>query len=124
MSNNLMDQLNQQRALIDSLMSDREKVSEKTQTLLLEAAKPDPEGISALFSSTSAPRQSPPSHILSFLVLVLMVYCVCPKLESLEDMFMNLTSPDRETTSEAASGTVDSDDKAFRELRQQISFLR
>ncbi|XP_044037516.1 glutamine-rich protein 2 isoform X2 [Siniperca chuatsi] len=69
-SDNLMDQLNQQRALIDSLMSDREK------------------------------------------------------LDNLEDMFMNLTSQDRETTSEAASGSADSDSKASHELRQQISYVR
>ncbi|XP_071322246.1 glutamine-rich protein 2-like isoform X2 [Trachinotus anak] len=66
----LMDQLKEQRALIDSLMSDREK------------------------------------------------------LDSLEDMFMILTSQDRETSSEAASGTEDSDSKDIHELRQQISLLR
>ncbi|XP_044188524.1 glutamine-rich protein 2 isoform X1 [Thunnus albacares] len=68
--NNLMDQMNQQRALIDSLMSDREK------------------------------------------------------LDNLEDMFMNLSSQDRETSSEAASESLDSDSKASHELKPQISYLR
>ncbi|GAA6222132.1 glutamine-rich protein 2-like isoform X1 [Lates japonicus] len=69
-SNNLMDQLHQHRALIDGLMSDREK------------------------------------------------------LDSLEDMFLNLMNQERETTSEAASESLDSDSKVIHELRQQISFLR
>ncbi|XP_035852922.1 glutamine-rich protein 2 isoform X2 [Sander lucioperca] len=64
--NNLMDQLNQQQALIDSLIRDREKL----------------------------------------------------------DMFMNVTGHDRETTSEAASGSEESDSKASHELRHQISYLR
>ncbi|XP_059204386.1 glutamine-rich protein 2 [Centropristis striata] len=71
-SKDLMEQLKQQRALIDSLMSDREK------------------------------------------------------LDSLEDMFMNLTSQDREMemSSVAASGSEKSDSRASQELRQQLSYLR
>ncbi|XP_029282746.1 glutamine-rich protein 2 [Cottoperca gobio] len=66
--NNPMDQLNQQRALIDSLMRDRDK------------------------------------------------------LDSLEDMFLSVTSGDRDSSSEAASGSEDS--KASHELTQQMSYLR
>ncbi|KAK1877310.1 Glutamine-rich protein 2 [Dissostichus eleginoides] len=66
----MMDQLNQQKALIDNLMKDREK------------------------------------------------------LDSLEDMFMNMSSQDRESSSEAAPGNEEADSKASLELRQQISYLR
>lgn len=37
---------------------------------------------------------------------------------------MNLTSQDRETSSEAASGSEESDSRASQELRQQMSYLR
>nr|XP_033944408.1 glutamine-rich protein 2 isoform X2 [Pseudochaenichthys georgianus] len=69
-SNNMMDQLNQQKALIDNLMKDRDK------------------------------------------------------LDSLEDMFMNMSSQDKESSSEAAPGSEEADSKASLELRQQISYLR
>ncbi|XP_047427693.1 glutamine-rich protein 2 isoform X2 [Mugil cephalus] len=69
-SNKVMEQLNQQRALIDSLMSDREK------------------------------------------------------LDGLEEMVMNLSVQERETTSEAASESVNSDSKGFHELKQQVTYLR
>ncbi|XP_032393013.1 glutamine-rich protein 2 isoform X1 [Etheostoma spectabile] len=64
--NNLMDQLNQQQDVIDSLIRDRDKL----------------------------------------------------------DMLMNVTGHDRESTSEAASGSEESDSKASHELRHQIYYLR
>ncbi|XP_042360272.1 glutamine-rich protein 2 [Plectropomus leopardus] len=46
------------------------------------------------------------------------------KLDNLEDMFMSVMSQDRETTSEASSGSEESHSKVSNELRQQMSYLR
>lgn len=92
-----MDQLNQQKALIDNLMKDREKVGEKLKNI---------------------------SAHCSVIYVFWSKRCVCPKLDSLEDMFMNMSSQDRESSSEAAPGSEEADSKASLELRQQISYLR
>ncbi|KAM7371432.1 hypothetical protein PAMP_008679 [Pampus punctatissimus] len=106
-SDNLMDQLNQQRALIDSLMRDRDKVGEKNT-----------------FKTAKHGLLHSAQHLHRDRILGVTYVCVCPKMDTLEDVFMNLKSRDRETSSEAASESVDSVSKASHELRTQISSLR
>lgn len=108
MSHNIMDQ---QRVFKDSLMSEWEKVSERNKT------------VSAEFSCFPALRSTSASHTVCC-GNVLMINCVCPKQNNLLDMFKNPTSQERETTSEGASESVDSDRGEFHELRQQIFYLR
>ncbi|KAM8844782.1 uncharacterized protein AB9W97_000216 isoform 2-T2 [Spinachia spinachia] len=92
-SDDVMDQLNRQRALINGLMGDRQKVGE----------------------IIGHPEETPASHADR--------PCVCPKLDSLEDMLMNLSSQDKGGSS-VSSGSQQSDSTAGHELRQQVSFLR
>lgn len=49
---------------------------------------------------------------------------VCPKLDNLEDMVMDVKSLDRERSTEATSESLDTDSNGLHVLRQQMSYLR
>lgn len=70
------------------------------------------------------PQKPSRRHHLPILVLVLMGSRVCPKLDHLEDMVMDLTSLDRGRSTEATSERLDADSNGLHVLRQQMSYLR